>query len=221
MAVNQRQHSHKLAVILHADVVKSTALVQLNESLARERISYAFNRLSEFVDRYGGESRELRGDALVAEFGHASDAVCAALGFQQRHTKFLKRLGDEIRPYIRTGVSLGEVAFTDNAVMGERVVLAQRVEQLAEPGGLCITGAIHDALPKRMPLDQESLVEQELKGFDDKVGVYRVGLKPGESVPPPKQTGKTSFSLRGWRGVVAGVVTLLAIVGGVLLWFEP
>ena len=66
-------------------------------------------------------------------------------------------------------------------------MLAQRIEQLAEPGGLCITSAIHEALPNRMPFTFESLGEQALKGFDDHVRVYRVQLSAGESVPPPQQ----------------------------------
>ena len=60
--------SRKLAVILHADVVGSTALVQLNESIAHERIQNAFLRFSSTISRYDGIAREIRGDALVAEF---------------------------------------------------------------------------------------------------------------------------------------------------------
>ncbi|GAH13353.1 unnamed protein product, partial [marine sediment metagenome] len=58
-------------------------------------------------------------------------------------------------PLVRVGIAMGEVVIADNTVTGEGVVLAQRVEQLAEPGGLCITGAINEALPTRMPFEQE------------------------------------------------------------------
>ncbi|GAH23303.1 unnamed protein product, partial [marine sediment metagenome] len=74
-----------------------------------------------------------------------------------------------ITPKVRIGLSLGEVIFADGQMTGEGVVLAQRVEQLAEPGGLCITGAIHEALPQHMPFDQESLGEQRVKGFEEPV----------------------------------------------------
>ena len=66
------QPTRKLAVILHADVVGSTALVQLNETLAHERIRDAFRRLSEIIDTHNGIAHEIRGDALVAEFARAS-----------------------------------------------------------------------------------------------------------------------------------------------------
>ena len=68
----------KLAVLLHADVVGSTSLVQKDETLAHERIQDTFRRFSETIEAYSGITRELRGDALVAEFDRASDAVTAA-----------------------------------------------------------------------------------------------------------------------------------------------
>ena len=67
----------KLAVILHTDVVGSTALVQRNKSLAHACIQGAFRRFSLTNEAYGGVTHELRGDALVAEFARATDAVAA------------------------------------------------------------------------------------------------------------------------------------------------
>ncbi len=90
--------SRKLAVILHADVVGSTALVQLDETLAHQRIQSAFHRFSETIEAYGGTAHELRGDALVAEFNRASDAVTAALAFQATNAEFNATLDDDIRP---------------------------------------------------------------------------------------------------------------------------
>ena len=155
----------KLAVILHADVVGSTALVRINETLAHERIQGTFHRFSKTIDTYGGVAHELRGDALVAEFEKTSDAVSAALAFQAENSEFNAALDDDMRPQLRMGISMGEVVIADSTITGEGVVLAQRVEQLADPGGLCITSAIHETLPKRMPFDLENLGEQTLKGL--------------------------------------------------------
>ena len=76
------QLSRNLAVILHADVVESTALVRLYETLAQERFQDAFRRFSEAISKHNGVAHEIRGDALVAEFAKASDAVSASLEFQ-------------------------------------------------------------------------------------------------------------------------------------------
>lgn len=143
----------KLAVILHADVVGSTALVHKDERVAHERIQEAFRRFSETISAYTGTTLELRGDALVAEFERASDAVSAALAFQTENQRFNNNLADDIRPEVRVGMALGEVVIADQTVTGAGVVLAQRLEQLAKPGGLCISAAIREALPARLPFE--------------------------------------------------------------------
>ncbi|MFQ5937812.1 MAG: adenylate/guanylate cyclase domain-containing protein [Acidiferrobacterales bacterium] len=174
-----------LAVILHADVVGSTALVQKDERVAHERIQNSFRRLSETITAYGGVTHEVRGDALVAAFARASDGVSATLAFQVANTEQNAVLTDDIRPEIRVGVALGEVVIADNTVTGPGVVLAQRIEQLAEPGGLCISAAIHEAVPRRLPVEFKTLGDQSVKGFDEPVRVYAVSLRAGEKLLEP------------------------------------
>ncbi len=217
----EHHRSGKLAVILHADVVGSTALVQQDEHLAHERIQEAFRRFGETIANYQGQVRELRGDALLAEFERASDAVTAALAFQVDHTYHLSRLKDEVTPTLRVGIAMGEVVIADATVTGAGVVLAQRVEQLADAGGLCITAALHEALPKRMPFDLENLGEQALKGFDDPVCVYRVELSPGASIPPPQPNSHRETSPTPWRLRVAMAVMVLLVAGGTAYWLMP
>ena len=178
--------ARKLAVILHADVVGSTALVQKDETLAHERIQDGFRRFSKTIEAYGGTNHELRGDALVAEFGRASDAVMAAVAFQAENTEFIATLEDEIQPWLRVGIAMGEVVIADNTVTGSGVVLAQRLEQLADPGGVCIQGAAHETVPRRFPFEFGSLGEQKVKGFDDLVRAYTVTIKEREAIPPPE-----------------------------------
>ena len=178
--------SGKLAVILHADVAGSTALVQQNEQLAHERIQDAFRRFSDTVKTYQGHVLELRGDALLAEFERPSDAVTATLAFQILNEEFNSKLDDDIQPQLRIGISLGEVIIADNTVTGAGVVLAQRLEQLADTGGIVVQGAVSETVPTRMPFDFESLGEHKLKGFELPVRAFSVSLKPGESLPAPE-----------------------------------
>jgi class 3 adenylate cyclase len=181
--VEERQ-PRKLAVILHADVVDSTALVQRDESLAHERIQDVFHRFSGTIEYYNGHPLELRGDALVAEFDRASDAVEASLAFQAENARFNSTLEDDIQPTLRVGISLGEVVVADNTVTGEGIVLAQRLEQLASGGGVCIQGAVHEAVPGRLPFEYESLGDQELKGFSGRRPMLcptRLGQSDGSS----------------------------------------
>jgi adenylate cyclase len=218
----EERQPRKLAVILHADVVGSTTLVQKNESLAHARIQDAFRRFSSTIEAYNGVTHELRGDALVAEFARASDAVAAALAFQIENTESNARLEDDLQPRLRIGISLGEVVIADNTVTGAGVVLAQRVEQLAEPGGVCITGAIHEAVPQYLPLDYSDLGKREAKGFEEPVQVYSASVKAGKQVPPPEPAvsagAKSRKSKRRWAA--SAIVLLILVVGG-LAWWQP
>jgi adenylate cyclase len=186
--------SRKLAVLLHADVVGSTSLVQKNEILAHERIQGTFRKFSETISSYGGVALEIRGDALVAEFAKASDSVSASLAFQAANTTLNEQLSDDILPVLRIGIAMGEVVVADNTVTGEGIILAQRLEQLAEPGSVCIQGAAYDTLPKRLPFEYKNLGEQQIKGFDEPVRVYAVSLESGGVIPESQSVVQSETS---------------------------
>ena len=217
-----QQLSGKLAVILHADVVGSTMLVQQDEQRAHQRIQDSFQRFGQTITNYHGQVRELRGDALLAEFERASDAISAALAFQSDQAHYNAGLDDDIRPLVRVGIAMGEVVIADDTITGAGVVLAQRLEQLAEPGGLCITPAVREATPRRLPFELENLGEQALKGFDEPIGVYRVRLAPGATVPSPGP-GRSGDPAEGPpRFKIVATAALLAVfavaVYGYVIW---
>jgi len=210
----------KLAVILHADVVGSTSLVQKDETLAHQRIQTAFHSFSETIKAYGGTAHELRGDALVAEFERASDALAAALCFQAENTEFNTSLDDDMRPQMRIGISLGEVVIADHTITGAGVVLAQRLEQLADSGGVCIHGAAYETVPQRLPFKYENLGEQSVKGFEEPVRAYAVTLTTGEQLPAPDPAGSASKQLaQSSRHKIVAVV-VIAIVAILLVWWH-
>ncbi|MCZ6856006.1 MAG: ankyrin repeat domain-containing protein, partial [Gammaproteobacteria bacterium] len=166
----------------------------------------------------------IRGDALVAEFERASDSLFAALSFQAANSMFITALEDDIQPRLRIGISMGEVVI-DKTITGPGVVLAQRLEQLADPGGVCIQGAAYETVPQRLPFKFESLGEQSVKGFEEPVRAYAVALKPEATIPAPKpapkapevaETGKPSRPI-----FVSGIAILVVVVLGGLAWWQP
>jgi adenylate cyclase len=176
----------RLVVILHADVIGSTALVRRDETVAHERILDTFRRLSKSIESYAGVTRELRGDALVGEFSRASDAVCAAIAFQEENAELNSRIEDEIQPGLRIGIAMGEVIADENTVTGAGVILAQRLEQLAERDGICIQGAAYETIPERLPFQYKAQGEHNLKGFEEPVRAFMVSRKQGEPIPVPE-----------------------------------
>jgi TolB-like protein/ankyrin repeat protein len=105
-------------------------------------------------------------------------------------------------------------------VTGAGVVQAQRVEQLADQGGVCITAAIHEAISKRLPIDLENLGEQVLKGFDHPVGVYKARSRSGETIPPPDKRVQQRASPKSRSLLVAAIVFILVVGGGATVWFK-
>jgi len=208
------QSTRKLAVILHADVIGSTKLVQRNETLAHERIRDAFNNFCKTILAYGGTPQEVRGDALLATFNRASDAVSASLVFQNENTSQNKTFGDDIHPEVRIGIALGEIIIADGTLTGPDVVLAQRIEQLAEPGGICIQGTASETIPRRLNFEFVSLGKKQLKGFDNTVRVYTVESRPGEKIPAPEP--EASPETRSPRKMWA-VIAMLSLLSTTVL----
>ena len=210
----------KLAVILHADVAGSTELVRQDKELAHERIQDGFKRFADTIEKYQGHVLELRGDALLAEFEHAYDAVSAALSFQSDHANYISHLKDDLRPTIRVGIAIGEVIIADSTVTGAGVVQAQRIEQLADPGSIFITSAIQEALSKRLPLDLENMGEKSLKGFDFPVRVFRVKLSADQSIPAPQKDSQHKSSAKIPKFLGTLVFITLVIATGTVYWFN-
>ena len=159
----------------------------------------------------------MRGDALLATFPRASDAVSASLSFQTGNAHHNETLDDAIRPEIRIGIALGEVVIADGTLTGPDVVMAQRIEQLAESGGICIQSTAYETIPRRLLFEYSNLGEQRLKGFDDPVRVY--GVKPmlREEIPDPSPSLPPKRAPR--RGLmIAAIVVALTIIGAVIPW---
>jgi TolB-like protein/Tfp pilus assembly protein PilF len=160
--------------------------------------------------------RELRGDALLAEFGRASDAVTAALAFQADQLDYLAQLNDSIRPTLRVGIAMGEVVIADDTLTGAGVVLAQRLEQLAESGSVVIQGAAYETIPGRFPFEYDNMGEHQVKGFDEPVRAYEARLKGDTDLPKPSPT------VHRTRNTLIAFASVAVVAAGVaLMWFKP
>ena len=205
--------SRKLAILLHADVVGSTALVRSDETIAHKRIREVFTQFSEVITQYNGTAHEIRGDALTAEFSRASDAVSASLHFQQRNAARNAGITDGIVPELRIGIAMGEVVVADNTITGDGIVLAQRLEQIAQANGVCIQEAAAQTIPRRFPFAYLDLGKQDLKGFSDPVSVLAVSVNKGSTVPPaePRSESHLPGTDRG-RSLLFGSLAALAAI---------
>ena len=123
---------------------------------------------------------------------------------------------------MRIGISLGEVVIADDTVTGEGIILAQRLEQLAEPDGVVVQGTVSETVPTRLSFEFDSLGEQSLKGFDHPVRAFTARLLTNASVPEPEVLVGPSVGVavgkrrKKTMGIAAAAVLVVAMAGAYL-----
>ena len=127
------------------------------------------------VARHGGRVVNAPGDALLAEFPSAVEAVQAAIEIQQSVEGHNIELEADRRMQFRIGVNLGDVIEeSDGTIYGDGVNIAARLEALAEGGGICISSTVYDAVEGKLSFGFDFLGEQQVKNISKPVRVYRV-----------------------------------------------
>src|SRR5262249_17201871 len=138
--------------------------------------------LSPLVALHKGRIIKFMGDGVLVEFPSAVNAVQCAVELQQKTTKANTDLDDDHAIVLRVGVTLADVAVEDGEIYGDGVNIAARLEGIAEPGTIYISGAVYDQLKGKLNLDYEDLGLQQLKNIGEPVRVIRVRLnRPSEA----------------------------------------
>ncbi len=133
--MSEEKLKRKLVAIVHADVVGYSRLSGSDEERTHRALSAALALVRKRVAGHGGRVVNTAGDAFLAEFGTATDALLCAVEIQQRLHE------DEAEPVIRfrIGVNLGEVIVDGDDIFGDGVNVAARPQACAEPGGICVS----------------------------------------------------------------------------------
>jgi len=165
---------HRLTAILSADVVGYSRLMAEDEAATIRTLTAYRQQISALVQEYGGRVVDAPGDNLLAELPAARGAVECALEIQRRVQARNAGVSEATRMEWRIGVHMGDVAVEGERIYGDGVNIAARLEALAEPGGICISGAIHDQVQSKLEVEYRDLREQSLKNITRPVHVYRV-----------------------------------------------
>ena len=209
----------KLAAILSADAVGYSRLMAANEAATVETLKSYRDIITRLVVRRGGRVVNAPGDALLAEFPSAVEAVQAAIEIQQSVEGHNIELEADRRMQFRIGVNLGDVIEeADGTIYGDGVNIAARMEALAEGGGVCISSNVYDAVEGKLALGFDFLGEHQVKNIAKPVRVYRVRAES-------KQASVRSRPKRriGWQIAVPVVAAILLLLGaaGAWRWSSP
>jgi adenylate cyclase len=201
----------KLAAILSADAVGYSRLMAANEAATVETLKQYRAIIGQIVERHGGRVVNAPGDALLAEFPSAVEAVQAAVEVQKSLEGRNVELGPERAMQFRIGVNLGDVIEeSDGTIYGDGVNIAARMEALAEGGGICISSTVFDAVEGKLSFGFDFLGEQQVKNIAKPLKVYRVRAEARPATP--------ALSRRRLGPRIAAGVVLMAAIAGVGTW---
>ena len=179
----------KLAAIFYGDVAGYSRLTGQDEEGTHRILGAYLDAITDAIEKHNGKVVHFAGDAVLADFSVVKDALSCAVG-AQRDIKIRNReFSDDRKLEFRIGVNIGDVIVDRNDIYGDGVNIAARLESLADSGGVCISGAVHDAVRGKLELDFEFLGEKRVKNIAEPVRAYRVII---ETEQPPAETSQAS-----------------------------
>jgi len=178
----------RLAAVLAADMVGFSRLMEVDETGTLARLkSNRIELIDPAIAKNHGRIIKTTGDGMLVEFHSIVDAVLCAAEIQRR----MARRNADVQParwmQFRIGINLGDVIVENEDIFGDGVNIAARLETLAEPGGICVSGAVRDQLGQRLEdIEFEDLGDQSVKNIARPIRVFRVRLEQA-TPPPPEQ----------------------------------
>ncbi len=191
----------KLAAILAADVVGFAALMDRDEAGTFARLKLCQSELFEpEVARCGGRIFKVMGDGFLAEFSSVVDAVECAASLQRHLVERDAGLPKEERIQLRIGVNLGEVIVDGSDRYGECVNIAARLQQLSDPGGVCLSEKVTREVDKKLAFAFEAMGAQHVKNIAEPIQAYRL---KGQSEARPQAAEEVSIANSAARPSIA------------------
>lgn len=163
-----------LSAILYADVAGYSRLTGLDEDKTHQKLDAALGLFAEQITAHGGQKVHEAGDAVLAEFHSVTAAVDTALQFQREMAERNKGVADDERLEFRIGVNLGEVIHDRGDIYGDGVNLTARIQELAEPGGVCVSGAVYEQVAGKIDEIFDDLGHRKLKNIAQPMRVFQV-----------------------------------------------
>jgi adenylate cyclase len=201
----------KLTAILCADVYGYSRLMGQDEEATLRTLSTYRKIIDSLIESHRGRFVNSAGDSVLAEFASVVEAVNCAVEIQTALTAENAELPLERRMQFRIGVNSGDVMVEGEQIYGDGVNVAARLESLADPGGLCISGTVYEQVRDKLALSYEDRGEQAVKNIARPVKVWRVVLD-GPQAPirrlPRRYLRRSVFSLTG-LAIAVGIFVLV------------
>ncbi|HEX4112756.1 MAG TPA: type VI secretion system contractile sheath large subunit [Stellaceae bacterium] len=175
----------KLAAILAADVVGYSRLMGSDELGTVRALRDHRGAIDPVIARHGGRIVKTTGDGLLIEFPSIVGAIECGVAIQDAMATRNQGIAEERRMVFRIGINLGDVLVEGDDILGDGVNIAARLEGIAEPGGICVSGSAFEHVHGKIAAAFEDIGEQSLKNIARPIRVYRVKPPPSAEETPP------------------------------------
>jgi adenylate cyclase len=177
--------SRKLIAVFAADVDGYSRLMGTDEVGTLKGLTERRAILDKLIGDHGGRIANTAGDSVLAEFGSAVEAVECAVEVQTALAEANAGVAPHHRISFRIGVHIGDVMVRAGDLFADGVNIAARLQTLAEPGTVCISGATYDQVRKVLPITFVDLGVQQVKNIQEPIRAYQVGTpsEPREAAP--------------------------------------
>jgi len=167
----------RLAAILAADIAGYSRLMERDEAGTLVRLrTLRRDLIDPKIAEHKGCIVKTTGDGILVEFPSVVEAVDCAVALQRGMAARNNATAEDERIQFRVGINSGDVIVEDGDIHGDGVNIAARLEGIADPGGICISGLVHDQVQGRLECTFEDIGEQQVKNITRPVRVYRVRL---------------------------------------------
>jgi adenylate cyclase len=200
--------SRKMSAILSADVKDYSRLMSADEEGTVKDLNACREIIAKCVDDHRGRIVDSPGDNVLAEFASTVEAVKCAVQIQKELKARNADRPEDRRMEFRIGVNLGDVIEEEGRIYGDGVNIAARLEGLADPAGICISGTAFDQVKGKLPLGYEFVGEQTVKNIPDPVRAYKVLMEErdaGKLIGVEKKAPKSRWM------EIAAIVVFVAI----------
>ncbi|RDI59896.1 adenylate/guanylate cyclase domain-containing protein [Microvirga subterranea] len=186
MVMDPERAERRLAAIFAADVAGYSRLTHEDEAATLRTLAAHRAIMDALIGEYCGRIANTAGDSVLAEFGSAVDAVQCAVAIQERLREANRLMPEERRLQFRIGIHVGDAVLRGDDLLGDGVNLAARLQGIAEPGGICLSGLAHDYVRKVLPLTFTDLGPRQVKNIDEPVHAWAVSAsRSGAEKPLP------------------------------------
>ncbi|MBR0801848.1 adenylate/guanylate cyclase domain-containing protein, partial [Bradyrhizobium jicamae] len=173
--------SRKLVAVFAADVEGYSRLMGADEVGTLQGLTERRAILDRFIGEHRGRIANTAGDSVLAEFGSAVEAVQCAVDAQTALAEANAGLAPDRRICFRIGIHIGDVMVRAGDLFGDGVNIAARLQLIAKPGSVCISGATYDQVRKVLPISFMDLGAQQVKNIREQVRAYQVGATTAEA----------------------------------------